>query len=584
MASAVNHRSDTDIDRSLSPSSQHNTTPSTHSIDIPQPNRLSHDEKVVQYKSSYSGAGTHDDPYVVSYDIDKNDPTNPLNFTDRRKLLITIITSVSTLVVSFDSSCFSGAADAIMQEFNVSEEIFTLGVSLYVLGFGIGPLFWAPLSEMYGRRVVFYVSYTMFVIWLAAAIGAPNITTLLIFRFLAGSFGSSTITNAGGTLSDMYHARQRGNALSVYSLSVFCGPVLGPVIGGYASMDASWRWTLSIMAIFAGVMLVLNCLIVPETYAPILLKRRANEINHSFNHHPNAVHKTVVQVQNADTKLSTLMRIALTRPLQLLLLEPIVLSLATWVAIVYGTLYLAFEAYPIVYQVNRGFNPGEGGLTFFSVGLGMVIGVASNQFYFNPLYVRTAESSHSGRAVPEDRLPMAMLGGCCVPISLFAFAWTTQRTVHWIAPVLLMTPFGCGIVLTFMSVNNYLIDCYTKYAASALAANTLLRSLFGFAFPLFAISMYTAIGAQWATTILAFLGLLCVPIPFVLYKYGELIRMRSERCMKSTRNLMLNKVISHSDVHHNKHNNDNEHMAPITAANTHVEPNSAHDRHVFHHP
>lgn len=174
----------------------------------------------------YDGSGTSDDPFIVKFT--DNDAENPMNFSDRRKLIITFVTSISTLVVSFDSSAYSGAINELHAEFApVTNEILTLGISLYVLGFALGPLCWGPLSEVYGRRKIFYFSYIPFICFLAAACGTPNVTALVIFRFLQGTFGSSPITNSGGTISDMYAANERGNALSVYSISVFCGPILG---------------------------------------------------------------------------------------------------------------------------------------------------------------------------------------------------------------------------------------------------------------------------------------------------------------------------------------------------------------------
>jgi hypothetical protein len=119
-----------------------------------------------------------------------------------------------------------------------------------------------------------------------------------------------------------------------------------------------------------------------------------------------------------------------------------------------------------------------------------------------------------------------MIGGIALPIGLFWFAWTNYPSIHWMASIAAGAPFGFGMVLVFLSVFNYLIDSYTIYAASVLAANSALRSLFGMAFPLFTTYMYQNLGIHWASSIPAFLSLACVPFPFIFYKYGAQIRQR----------------------------------------------------------
>jgi hypothetical protein len=180
-------------------------------------------------------------------------------------------------------------------------------------------------------------------------------------------------------------------------------------------------------------------------------------------------------------------------------------------AIIYGTLYLLFAAFPIVYQQKRGWSPGIGGLAFSGVAVGMVIAVAYC-LWDNKRYKRVAASA-GGFAPPEARLPMSMVGACALPIGLFWFAWTNSPSIHWIVSIAAGAPFGFGMILVFLGVMNYLIDAYTIYAASALAANSVLRSLFGMASPLFTSFMYSNLGIHWASTIPAFLSLMCVPMP-----------------------------------------------------------------------
>jgi len=226
-----------------------------------------------------------------------------------------------------------------------------------------------------------------------------------------------------------------------------------------------------------------------------------------------------------DLKISKLFRVALSRPWILLFKEPIVLITSLYLAIVYGTLYMMFSAFPIVFQENRGWTEGIGGLAFLGVAAGILVGIGLAA-HGNKRYIR-AMHEHGGIAPPEARLQPAMVGSIALPIGLFWFAWTNNAEIHWIVAIVASALFGFGLVLVFLGIMNYLIDSYTIFAASVLAASSVLRSLFAAVFPLFTTYMYRGLGIHWASSIPAFLALACAPFPFLFYKYGARIR---ERC------------------------------------------------------
>ncbi|TGO88333.1 hypothetical protein BPOR_0169g00120 [Botrytis porri] len=475
----------------------------------------------------YRGSGTEQDPYVVEYIPD--DRRNPLNFTVLKKWTITVLLAFATLAVSFVSSAYTGGVEQIIEQFNVSTEVVTLGVSLFVLGFAIGPLLWAPMSELYGRQVLFFGTYAMLTVFNAGAAGAQNIQTLLIMRFLAGAFGSSPLTNAGGVIADMFSACDRGVAMSIFAAAPFLGPVIGPIVGGFLGESEGWRWVEGLMAIFTGALWIIGTLTIPETYSPVILRRRANKMSSLTG----KVYKSKMEVDNGSKSLSAEFKTALLRPWILLFTEPIVFMLSLYLAIIYGTLYMMFGAFPIVYQMKRGWSAGIGGLAFCGVAVGMMIAVIYS-LWDNKRYRATA-AKHNNAAPPEARLPPALIGSICLPVGLFWFAWTNSPNVHWIVSIIGTAPFGCGMVLVFLSVMNYLIDAYVLYAASVLAASTVVRSLFGAAFPLFTTYMYNNLGIHWASSIPAFLALACVPFPFLFYKYGASIRMKCKFAAEAAR-------------------------------------------------
>ena len=471
-------------------------------------------------KWDYEGSGTEEDPYVVIWIHD--DPRNPMLYSSTRKWTITMLVAMATLAVAFVSSAFSGGANEVLMTFHTSQEIFTLGISLFVLGFAIGPLLWAPLSELFGRQILYITTYGALTAFNAGAAGSQNLATVIILRFLAGAFGSSPLTNAGGVIADMFPARSRGLAMSIFAAAPFMGPVLGPIVGGFVGETIGWRWIEGIMAIFTGILWIAGIFFIPETYPPVLLRARAKKLSQLTG----KVYKSQGDVDQGPTTFAHVFKTSLLRPWVLLFLEPIVLLLSIYMAIIYGTLYMLFAAFPIVYQDGRGWSPGIGGLAFLGVAVGMIGAVLYSATYDNKRYAKLSDK-HEGFAPPESRLPATMLGGIMIPIGLFWFAWTNSPSIHWMVSIAAGVPFGFGMVLVFLGIMNYLIDAYTIFAASVLAANAVLRSLFGFAFPLFTSQMYDSLGIHWASTVPAFLALACVPFPFLFWKYGSAVR---ERC------------------------------------------------------
>jgi hypothetical protein len=176
-------------------------------------------QTVLHYE--YPGIGVESDPYVVNWLED--DLRNPMNFSTRRKVGMTLATALATLVVSLSSSAYAGSIEQVINALHVSDVVATLGLSLFVLGFSLGPLIWAPLGEHVGRQISFFISFLCLAAFTAGCAGARSITTLLILRFCAGAVGSSPLTNAGGVVSDMFSAKQRGLALCLFAATPYFG-------------------------------------------------------------------------------------------------------------------------------------------------------------------------------------------------------------------------------------------------------------------------------------------------------------------------------------------------------------------------
>ena len=190
--------------------------------------------------------------------------------------------------------------------------------------------------------------------------------------------------------------------------------------------------------------------------------------------------------------------------------------------------YLLFEAFPIVYSVGHGFNEGDTGLTYLPIFIGGVIGVISYLVYFNPRYTAAIKEFAPHPVPPEYRLEICMWAATIYTLSFFWFGWTSYPSVSFWSPLAASIPMGVAIVFLFLGLFNYVIDAYLFVAASALSAMTVVRSLFGASFPLFATQMYETLNPRWASTLLGLLALIMTPIPFVLRKYGHHLRRRSK--------------------------------------------------------
>ncbi|EFI28428.1 hypothetical protein CC1G_13962 [Coprinopsis cinerea okayama7 len=481
---------------------------------------------------TYLGSGTYDDPYVVDWDL--NDPEDPYNWPSIGKWAITAQLALCTFTVSFSSSAYTGGMQYTMRDLGLSENVAILGISLYVLGFALGPLVFASMGEMYGRRTVFLVTSFLYMVFQLQGALSHNVATLLSCRLLTGIFGASPLTNAGGTISDIFNFRERGLASAIYATVPFLGPVIGPIVGGFVAENPrlGWRFNFWLMFIFS-------------VYAPVLLRRRAQKLHRASGR---TVHFVSLHDRNQSKSLSQVMRRNLSRPFVFIATEPIVLLVAIYSSIVYGTLYALFSAFPIVFQQHRGFTPGQGGLAFVGVGLGISLGTAS-QTIQNRIYWRIMDKSESGRAPPEARLHMALLGGLLAPLGLWWFAWTTPPPIHWSIPLLASIPFGTGISQILQSLTTYLMDTYTIYFASAISATVVLRSICAAVFPLFSPALFARLGDEWAMSVFAILSTVCVPIPWLFWKYGPWIRSKSRYAFKdgsSTSETMFSSQTEHT--------------------------------------
>lgn len=470
----------------------------------------------------WKGAGTAAEPYYIGFI--PNDPRNPLNFPVRTRWIIAGLNALATLAMTFSSSAYIGGIPDITRRLSAGPETALLGVSLFVLGFALGPLLWAPLSEVFGRRAVFTASYGAFVVLNVLAALAPSMPLLAAARLLAGASGSSSLVMSGSVVADLFAPADRGRVSAVFSAAPFLGPVLGPIAGGFLGEAAGWAGVGALISAATGAMWLAYYLYVPETYAPVLLRLRAAALTRESPR--GSVYRAQMDRGGVRTT-GAVLRAAMTRPWALLFSEIIVIALSTYMAVIFGAMYMMFAAFPIVFQQGYGFRQGVAGLAFLGIAVGMMAALVF-MLLQNKAYLRAARASPAGRLPAEARLRPARVGAIMVPLGLVVFAVTNTPDFHFVAPIAGTALFGFGMVVIFLSLLNYLVDTYTVYAGSAIAASTALRSVFGAVFPLFTGIMFKRLGPHFGAAIPAGLAFLCMPFPFLFLRYGQGIRERAK--------------------------------------------------------
>ena len=416
-------------------------------------------------------------------DFGPKDIENPKNWSKGRRWYITFVSVLLVVNATFASSSPSGCLESIAEELHVSVEAGGLVITLFLLGYVFGPLFWAPLSEFFGRRWIFYIAFSGYLIFNFLCAFAPNFAALLVGRFITGTFASAPLSNAPGVLADIWGPVERGNAMALFSLMTFVGPAVAPVISGFLELKLNWRWNFYVL-LWLGAITEILLFTIPETLAPIVLQNKAKRLR-------SLGYDVKAPVEMTDRSLLVMFKVALTRPWKILI-DPISFLVAIYLSVVYALLYMLFTIYPIVFQQKRGWNAGVGQLPLLGVIIGAALG-ASLIFIISVRDRKKIQAGHIQQA--EDRLPVACIGGVLFAVSMFWFAWTAEyNSIHWIVPSLAGLFLSASILLIFVAFLNYITDSYLMFAASALAANTVCRSACGAAAPLYTQYMFDALG------------------------------------------------------------------------------------------
>ncbi len=467
---------------------------------------------------------TSDGNILVDY-YTTDDPANPQNWSNKKRGFVTFEICLYTFAVYCGSAIYTSSELGVMQHFGVNPTDASLPLALYVLAYGIGPLLFAPLSEIpaVGRSPVYTITFLLFVILSIPTALVNNFAGLLVLRFLQGFFGSPCLANGGATMQDMYSLLKLPYALTVWVSAAYCGPALGPLLSGFAVTAKGWRWSLWEILWLAGPVFVLMFLCVPETSTPNILLRRANRLRKLTG--DNRL-KSQSEIDQKGLKASAVLIDALIKPIEITIKDPAIAFVNIYTSIVYGIYYSFFEVFPLVYPPMYGFSLGMIGVVFTCILVSCLLGIA---VYVSYLYFYLVpDIMKRGLRAQESRLEPALFAAFGPPIGLFIFAWTANPNVHWIASVIGITIYGSTVFVVMQCIFVYVPLSYPQYAASLFAGNDFYRSAFACGSILFGRPLFINLGVGKGVSLLGALSTLGVVGMFVLYFTGATLRARSK--------------------------------------------------------
>ncbi|KAK0466761.1 major facilitator superfamily domain-containing protein [Desarmillaria tabescens] len=435
----------------------------------------------------------HSDPYLVGWYGD-DDQENPRNWSPAKRAFVAFCISFLTFSVYIGSAIYTPSIPGLMSDFNVSQTTATFGLTLYVLAYGIGPMFLAPLQELphIGRNPVYMATLLVFIIFQIPIVMAKNMSTVLAFRFLTGFASSPALATGGASMADIYSVNHIGYVLGIWSLGAVAGRIVGPVIGGFAAQANGWRWPQYELIWIVSFSLIFLLLFLPETYGPTILLKRARRLRKLTG---NEQLRSQSEKNSEGESFVTVMKEALIRPF-ILAKEPVLMFANLYVGFVYAIFYLWFEAFPLVFTDIYHFRLGASGLPF----LGFIV---------------------------------------FIPTSVLIFGFTSKEGIHWIVPVIGAALYLPGIYLIFQSILTYITSTYPTHAASVLASNDLFRSTIASVFPLFGRAFFVGLGLGPGSALLAGISFLLMPVFWSLWKWGHVLRRRSVyACVLSTVGLL----------------------------------------------
>lgn len=483
---------------------------------------------------------------------------DPYTWSKTRKNLMTWVSCATNMTAAYSAGAYAAPEAQLTELWGVSRVAYNVGITVFTAGFGIGPMFLAPFSEINGRRPVFIATGILFVAMQLACSLTNSYTGMLVARFFGGLGGSTFSTMVGGILADIWVSSERNTPMVLFTGATLFGTGLGPLVSGFVAQRLLWRWVFYIQVITSGMFVGLITIFFKETRGPILLSRRARALNNWYDKleslgaigmeppkptftstsapslhneklqvplpHPQRIrYKVLAEEQRAS--ILQMIKLSLTRPAQLLFTEPVVICFSLWISFSWAILYLQFGAIPLVYETTHAFTLEQTGAIFTAPCVGAIL---STILFIHQDKWAVRRFGARFTTNPEGRLWFTCAEALLMPIGMFWFGWTCYSSIHWVVPTIALVVVTMGIFSIFLATFNYTADVYQTYASSALAASGVCRNFLGGSFPLVTVQMFRGMGFQAASSLLGGVGIVLSLGPILLIWFGPKIRLKSK--------------------------------------------------------
>ncbi|CCE81390.1 Piso0_001290 [Millerozyma farinosa CBS 7064] len=488
-------------------------------------------EKKNENDMTVNSDGSSDNARYIFVDWDgEDDPENPKNWPFHLKFFFIMEVALLTLSVYMGAAIYTPGIEEIMEKFQIGTAVAALPLSLFVFGYGIGPMIFSPMSESptFGRTSIYIVTLFFFAILQIPTALADNIAGLCVLRFLSGFFASPCLATGGASVGDILTLPYFPIGLAMWGVAAVCGPSIGPLIGAAVTQGGGWRWPFWFLLIISSFSTVFLFFLLPESYDKAILYRKASRLR-AITGNQNIVSEAELE-QRRMTKREMAIDI-LWRPIEITLMEPVVFLINIYIALIYSIMYLWFEAFPIVFSETYNFTLVESGVTYVSVMIGILFGAV---IYIPIIWKHfTTPLKKNENVYPEVFIPPAIIGSLLMPAGIFIFGWSASKNTFWIGPLIGAGIFASGAFIIFQTLFNYLGMSFVRYMASVFASNDLMRSVIAGVFPIFGRSLFLNLKTSkypvaWGSTILGCISVLMIAIPVLFYLSGPKLRARSK--------------------------------------------------------
>ncbi|KAH7192648.1 major facilitator superfamily domain-containing protein [Fusarium flagelliforme] len=442
---------------------------------------------------------------------------HPPDYKSSTKWFLTFIVALATAAAPLGSTVVYPALPILVKEFNTTETITNLSVALYMISMAIFPLWWSSFSEEFGRRSIYLISFSMFVVFSVLSAISKNITMLIIFRMCAGGASASAHSTGAGSIADLFEVYERGRAMSIFYLGPLLGPMIAPVVGGALTQEIGWQATMWFLAIYGLVVLLMILFFLPET-----LKRKPEAVLPTADTQELSRMRTMDSAKVKTKNLAKSMRRFIIDPLGVLLYLrfPPVLITVLLAAIAFGSLYVVNIAIQQKFS-REPYNFGQLsiGLMYIPSGLGYIVGSLCGGRWIDKIMAREARKAgrydEDGKLIylPEDRMrENAWVMTTMYPLALLMFGWVLRYGLHPAVPCVALFLFGISSMLVFSVATTMLTELIRKRSSSGVAVNNFARNTLSCIGAIVAAPWIEAIDVGWVFTILC---ICCLIISYI---------------------------------------------------------------------